>query len=66
MIGENLDTRADNEHHYEKIEEMQQPQPQGEARVNCFRERGGTRVARDELLHTWHRPQLLRYGYSEN
>src|SRR5665811_1504555 len=66
MIGENLDARADDEHHQEEIEEMQQPQPQGEARVNRLRGRGDTRVARNEFLHAGHRPQLLGHGDSEN
>ena len=66
MIGENLDTGADDEHHEEEIEEMQQPQPQRKARVHRLRGRGDTGVARDEFLHAGHRPQLLGDGDSED
>src|SRR5579864_4926984 len=58
MIRENLDARADDEHHQEEIEEMQQPQPQGEARVHRRRGRGDAGIARDEFLYAGHGPQL--------
>src|SRR5579864_5921802 len=66
MIRENLDARADDEHHNEEIEEMQQPQPQGETRVHRLRRRSFTGVARDEFLHAGHRAQLLGDGDSED
>src|SRR5665213_2624440 len=47
MIGEDLDARADDEHHQEEIQEMQQPQPQGETRVHRLRGRGAAWVPGD-------------------
>ena len=35
VIGKDLDAGADDEHHEEQIEKMQQSQPQREARVNA-------------------------------
>ena len=62
MIGQDLDSRANNEHHEEEIEEMQQPQPQGETRVDRPRGRGDTGVAQNEFLDAGHRAQLLGNG----
>ena len=59
MIGEDLDTGANDEHHQEEIEEMQQTQPQRETRIHRRRGRGAAGVARDECLHAGHRAQLL-------
>jgi hypothetical protein len=66
MIGQDLDSGEDDEHHSEEIEKMQQPRPQGEARVHRLRGRGDAGVARDEFLHAGHRAQLLGHCDSED
>src|SRR5438552_16515473 len=66
MIGEDLNARADNEHHDKQVEKMQQPQPQREARVNRPRGRSGTGVAHDEFLYAGRRAQSLGDSDSED
>src|ERR1035437_706550 len=51
VIGEDLYTRTDDEHHKEQIEEVLQAQPPGKARVNRGSGRRSARILRDKFLY---------------
>ena len=51
MVGEDLDTGADDERHEEKIQEMLHPQPHGKACGDRMSGRWDARVTHEKILH---------------
>src|SRR5665213_51049 len=66
MVGEDLNTGADDKRHEEEIQKVLHAQPCWEARANgsCGRRSAG--VPYEEILHCWQLSQYLRYGHADN
>ena len=66
MVGENLDTGADDERHEEKVQEMLHPQPCRETGGDGRRGRRDARIAHEEILHRRQFPQRLSDGHADD
>ena len=66
MIGENLDTSADDERHEEKVQEVLHPQPRWETRGDGRRGWRHAGVPHEEILHRGQLPQRLSYGHTDD
>jgi hypothetical protein len=60
VIRQDLDSRADDEHHEEHVQEVLQLQPPRKAGIDRGRSLRDTRVCFDEGLHALKLPQALR------
>ena len=66
MVGENLDTGADNERHEKQVEEVQQPEPNRKSRGDGNVGGRNARVAHEKILHRWKFPQCLGNGHADH
>ena len=66
MIGENLDTGADDERHEEKVQEVLNPQPSRKTVGDDPRGRRDAGIPHEENLHRRQFPQCLSYSHAND
>ena len=66
VVGENLESGANDERHEKQVQEMLQPEPGGESRGDGHRGGRDARVAHEEILHRRDLPQCLRDGHADH
>ena len=66
VVGEDLDTGADDERHEEKVQEVLHPQPRRETGGDGPRGRRDAGIPHEEILYRRQLPQCLSYGHADD